>query len=475
MARFNFIGPTYRSQSALADCERAMNLYPEIVESGRGPNSLVLYGTPGLSLFTTLPQAPVRALLELNGQSWAVAGTGLFELFSGGGWLQRGTLTSTGPTVSMASNGRQLCIVTANNGYLYDISAQTLVPIEAAGFLGATQVECIDGYFICNQPASRTFFISNYMDGTQWSALKFANAEAGPSNLVGIKAAHRTLWCYGRDRAQCYYDSGDVNFPFAPVNGSELEIGCEAPFSIALSGNQIFWLGSDKTGSGVVYTAAPQAPQRISTHAVEQAIQRYATMADAVGYAYQDAGHTFYVLSFPAADATWVYDGATGMWHERGYWANGKYKAHLGRSYVFAFGKHLVGDYLSGNVYVLSRSTYTDNGAPIRRMRIAPHIVNQQTRTFYSSFRLYMETGVGLDGGVIPGTDPQITLCWSDDGGRTWGDEYDESFGPIGDYSKLVEWRRLGYGRDRVFRVVTSEPVPIALIDASVQLRNGRS
>ena len=46
----------------------------------------------------------------------------------------------------------------------------------------------------------------------------------------------------------------------------------------------------------------------------------YPMLSDAFGYCYSDGGHTFYVLTFPSGNATWVYDATTAMWHERSTW-----------------------------------------------------------------------------------------------------------------------------------------------------------
>ena len=83
------------------------------------------------------------------------------------------------------------------------------------------------------------------------------------------------------------------------------------PPPITKMDNGVFWLGKDARGQGIVYRANGYTGTRVSTHAVEWQIQRYGDMSDAIGYAYQQDGHTFYVLTFPSADATWVYDAAT--------------------------------------------------------------------------------------------------------------------------------------------------------------------
>jgi hypothetical protein len=112
----------------------------------------------------------------------------------------------------------------------------------------------------------------------------------------------------------------------------------------------------------VAYRAQGYQPQRISTHAVEQAWHQLPTVADTIAWSYQDRGHAFVCWYLPHAETTWVYDVATQAWHERALWDPTllRWTPHLARCHAFAFDKHLVGDRASPAVYVLDAATYTD-------------------------------------------------------------------------------------------------------------------
>jgi len=58
-------------------------------------------------------------------------------------------------------------------------------------------------------------------------------------------------------------------------------------------------------GQGVIYRASGYTPARVSNHATEFAFQDYSRtnpISDAISYAFQDQGHNFYHLYFPAAN-----------------------------------------------------------------------------------------------------------------------------------------------------------------------------
>lgn len=62
-----------------------------------------------------------------------------------------------------------------------------------------------------------------------------------------------------------------------------------------------------------------------------------------------------------------------------------------------------------------------------------------------------------------PKTSELIFLEWSDDRGHTFGNPVGQKIGERGAYLTSVNWNRLGYARDRVFRLTWSVPVKTAL------------
>jgi hypothetical protein len=163
------------------------------------------------------------------------------------------------------------------------------------------------------------------------------------------------------------------------------------------------------------------------------------------------------------------------MWHERGLWDSGlgDYRQHRGLCHCYVWRKHLIGDRETGVIHEQSLDTRTDGGEPLRWERTSPHLSSEGKRLFFSRLELCMETGVGLTTGQ--GSDPQASLRFSDDGGRTWSNERTVAMGKLGEYRKRVQWARLGSARDRVFRVSGSDPVKTSIVDAFLDVEVGRN
>lgn len=465
-----FVGPAYSARSLNADAQKSVNCYLELDNaSPRAP--VALYGTPGTVRKFTLPKGPVRAAWKDGAHSWWVAGDTVYRVDANYAIVALGTIgTSTGE-VGMCSNGQQVLIVDGVGGWIIDTSTSTLKRIDSEGFpTGVRRATYQDGYFIVTgQPGSQSFWINQTpYDGAVWDALDFASAEGSPDNTIGLISDHRELWLFGELTAEVWVNTGSSDFPFQRSGNTFIEHGCAAAGTICKADNTVLWLGADDKGSGIVWRAAGYTPTRISTHALEHALAGY-VISDAFAFTYQQEGHIFYVLTFPTAQATWVYDASTQTWHERAWMnpATGVLSRWRANCSVFFNGLHLVGDYQSGAVYALDLDTFTDDGGPIKRIRATATAEGLQNRLFYSSLQVDMETGVGLSTGQ--GSDPRLMLRYSNDGGHTWSNEKTASAGKAGEYGARARFNRLGSGRNRVWELSMSDPVKFAILGAVVE------
>lgn len=385
-----------------------------------------------------------------------------------------GTVTGEGPVsisggmVGAADNSVLMLFVATSDGtgYLYNTLTNDFDQITDEGFLGSTVVGNLDGHFIFVTPKGLIQF-SQGSNPVTFEAHDIQDVY--PDKIVSLIIDHREIWVFGSNSVSVWYNDGSADF-LARIQGAFNEIGCAAPFSIAKLDNGIFWLGQDARGQGIVYRSNGYSGQRISTHAVEWQIQQYGDLSDAIAYAYQQDGHSFYVLTFPSADATWVYDVATQAWHERAGFVDGAFTRHRSNCQVCYDNEVLVGDYENGNLYAFDLNTFDDNGAIqkwLRSWRVVPPGQNDLKRTTHHSLQLDCETGAGAD----DGNNPQAMLRWSDDGGHSWSNEHWASLGTLGQYGRRVIWRRLGMTtklRDRVYEVSGTDTAKIVILGAEL-------
>jgi hypothetical protein len=475
-----FIGQTYVSSTPSVDCEECQNLFPEIINGpGITPKSrFILRRRAGLNLLQTLGDNPGRGKYSINGRDFAVVGGSFFELLTPTTSVLRGSIPYGTSAVQMKCNTVQVGLLADGLLYMFNLGTNTFLPVTGQDGLPAycVSLDVIDTYFLILGQSSNEFGISTPLDGTQWSGLDFGSSEE-PDNAVAIAQLHLYLWIFGQQETIIFQDSGNANFPFTRVQGSQIEQGCGAVDSPCIADNTLFWLGSDARGPAIAYRADGFLPTRVSTHAVEEAWQSYPTTSDCSTYPYQENGHLFVMWHFPSANggvgATWGYDIATGMWHKRGAWNTGvgEYTGSLERFHSFCFGKHVVADWTSGNIYEMSTAFATDNGAPIRWLRAAPNVSDDGKWLFFAYFQVDMQTGGGLPNGATP----VVMVRWSDDGGSTWCTPREVSCGATGKYGLRVRSNRNGRSRSqRVYEISGTDPIPeLVLMGASLGVKEG--
>lgn len=455
-----FATKSHPDRSPPVTTERLLNLYAD--PNPPGSKSIVkLLGTPGLKSWkASVGNGPIRGMTKgAESTLIVVSGNECYWIDQAKNATLLGTIADTGE-VRMSANRTQAAIVSTNHSYVVDFSASPKTLQEIAPTNQASDVTYIDGYGIFSTKSDEIWFISSTDDFTTFNGAEFTSADAHPDDIVGILADHRELVVLGRRSIEHYYNTGASAFPFERVPSGYVERGCGAKGSIQKYNNAIFWLGDDLR----VYTAQGYQPHEISTDAVDKSIAAMSDPNTCSSMMYTQEGHTHYVINW--SDGTWVYDLSTGLWHERQSYNQNRWRA---QHHVSIWGKHLVGDFSTGDIYELDLDTYDDNGTTIRREAVAPPIHGQGQRLSMSRFFVDMEAGKGLDGGV-QGSNPDIMLDYSDDGGRTFGNERWAKFGKVGEYGRRATWNRLGHFYDRQIRVAVSDPVKTVILGAYAEI-----
>lgn len=473
MARIPFARQSYALDSLPASAQRLVNLYPEqLPPEARAP--WILRSTPGLAPVAACGPGYVRAMEAAGGKLLVVSGDQVWRWTEGEpAPTMLGNVGTGGPaTVAVGATHAVVCTPPRAWAYRYDTGAFTEIPQgDGYAFPGASSVCWLDGYFVFTKPGTGEFFASALENPGVYDALDFATAEGVPDVLVRAVADHNELWLFGQGSVEVWYDAGDADFPFRRMAGGVLRPGCVSAASVAKLDNGLVWLGQD----GIVYRAQGLQPQRISTHAMERALAGYGGLGDATALATSHDGHQFYVLTVPGAPAgnggglgaTWAYDAATGLWHERASAAGGTGR-WLGNA-AAQFGQvALVGDGGSGTLFRQARDLGTDNGVVVSRIATLPPLWADGRRAAMHRLELELETGA-------PGGSGTVLLDWSDDGGRTWTAPRPAATGLPGDTAQAplprAAWTRLGLFRQRVLRFSTTGRCTLYAADAVLEER----
>jgi len=440
-----------------------VNCFAEIIgEEGR--TQWAVYAADGLQGFVALPETSggVRAAIEVNGVLWVVAGIQVYRVTSIGEVTLLGSMSiSTSAPVYMVRNRRSdpdIGIVC--DGLMYNIRAGVLSQVTDADLLAPTSLAFLDGYGVTST-ANNTWQISAIDDLTAWDALDTERADADPDAVVRVAALQRDAVIFGEQSTEFHRNTGAADFPFERV--ASIDIGCLAANSVATVEQTLAWVANDRT----VRMLNGYTGVRISTHAVERAIEDLADRSQITATSWVRDGHTFYSLSSPAW--TWVYDTTTQLWHERK-----SYGLDLWRvSVVTTFGDRLIaGDRDSGILYEMSPDFADEAGAPLVLDMTMPPVHAHPKRLTVNTMYVDAERGVGTGQGTAPNIDPEIVLSWSKDGGHSFTGSRPLKLGQQGQRRRLLRTHRLGQAGDAgfVFRLQCSAKVARAIYGMSAEV-----
>ena len=426
---------------------------------------------------STSPPAVVTASISGTTMTVASVTSGVLQIgqtLEGAGVTDGTIITDFGTGTGGAGTYTVSASQSVGSTTIYAIN-WTFLPASDGAFLGGGTVDITDNYFVYNKPDSQLWAASDLLSPLT-DPLSFASKDGSPDDLVSIIVDRREVYLLGEMSSEVWINSGGVPFPFTRIPGTSTQQGIAAQFSMARMGNSFAYVSKNNRGEAMIVRMNGYFPERISTHAVETTLVNQ-NVSDALAWTYQLEGHEVYVVTFPSVGEnglTWAYDNTTGLWHKWLYRnARNEFERHRGNCCAFFNQQVLVGDYENGKIYQVAREFYTDDGAPIRRIRRAPHITTDLQRQYFHELQIQFQPGVGLSTGQ--GQDPQAMLRWSNDGGSTWSNEYWTSIGAQGKYQNRAIWRRLGWSRDKVFEVSVTDPVKAVIISANLKAEAGEN
>lgn len=448
---------SYRLRSTPASTARLVNVYAEqLPPDAKTP--LILSRAPGIRDYVTAGAGPIRGMHTFNGDPYIVSGTTLYRGAIDGSLTVIGTIPGVG-SVSMDHNVDYLVIVSEPDAYYTD--GVTVTQITDADFTsrGAKYVRFLDNYMVFMEPDSGRIFWSDVGSVTSFDSLNFVTAEGAPDNNVGIESDHQQMIALGETSLQIlqFTDNG-----LEPTINGFAELGCFNGDTVAKLDNSIFWVANNST----VVRLNGATPVRMSTHPIEQFLSTV-DVSTLRAYSYDQDGHFFYVLC--CSTGCFVFDAVTNEWHERATYPEDYYRWQY---HCVAHGRQYVGDFFGNEVGYFSPTIYSDIGILQRCEWTYQPIYSENKTAVHHSIEIVLEVGVGLT--LNQGSDPELMLAYSNDGGKTWVNLPNKKIGKMGEYRTRVRWFGLGSAPQRVYRAAVSDPIPVNVVDTVVEVTGGR-
>lgn len=461
----NISGGEYKHRSKPLSAQHTRNFWPQIQKNEKEKSKYILQSFYGLKLFATKSGSAGRGLFTNQGVLYRVLDTTLYSVASDGTHTSLGTIPGTGRAIFDAIDAE---FVTVANGGAFNYDGVLLTQITDPNMALPNSCAALNGKMIYDEGSGQTFWVSDTGDATTLNGLNYAAAEAHSDALKRIAVFKQTAYMMGEETIESWWDSGQGNPPLDRIQGGLIDIGIDAIHSLGKTPDLMFFLGNDRQVHAITGGAAA-VETVVSTPDMAYIFQNeYTTTSDAIGWCMQLEDQWFYVITFPTENATWAYP-LGGEWFRWGTGLTGRIRAN---AYAKIYNKHIVEDYASGNLYQLDPITYTDVDETIVRFRETSPIHGglfklDGKRLEMNAFELIMETGVGIVSGQ--GSDPEIMLQWSDDGGETFSSERRGKIGALGQHKK-VTWTNLGSFYERILRISISDPVYCSIHSAAADI-----
>ncbi len=371
---------------------RHINCYVEDAGSD-AKQRFPIYTCPGLTRYDNGSYTGVsRGLIQLNDNSLiAFQGNEVISVDTGGVATTLSTLVGSG-RVFLARNraaAPQIAIVTNNSQY-FILQSGTATQINDADLPPPNSVTYLKGFFVFSIADGRIF--QSDLDASNIGALAFDSANSRSEGAVRVFANGGFLYVFGKRTTEIWQADPSLAaepFVFSPVQ-QDIDFGCIAPHSVAQIGNGLAWVDDD----GIVRYGRDGGAQRISTHALERAIEDLTNSQRLLiaGRQWFHQGHEFYTLF--SDGFTWSYDLTTGYWHERQSYGSSTWFVNDVAAYN---GAYIASSSSDGKLYRIDSSAYDENGSPLIMDIRAPTVHNFPGGYIADNLEIDAIMGVGLN------------------------------------------------------------------------------
>jgi hypothetical protein len=357
----------------------------------------------------------------------------------------------------------------ASGGRLYYWNGTTLTQVTDPDLGIVLDVVWVDGYFMTTD--GEFLIVTELSDPTQVNPLKYGSSEVDPDPVVALLKLRNEVYAMNRNTIEVFDNVGGDLFPFARIDGAQIQKGVVGTFACCVYIDRIAFLGSGRNEAPSIYVGAAATTQKISTQEIDELLLTYteAQLATVKLEARNDKSHQHLYVHLP--DRTIVYDAAASealgdqVWFTLTTTVVG-FSQYRARNLVWAYDKWLVGDPQSNSIGYLVQDTGHHWGQQVRWEFGTTIVYNEGNGAIFNRLEL-----VSLTGSVELGTNPQISTSYSIDG-LSYSQDRSITVGTIGNTAKRLAWFQQGHMRNwriQRFRGDSDAHVSFVRLEAQIE------
>jgi hypothetical protein len=303
----------------------------------------------------------------------------------------------------------------------------------------------VDGYFMTTD--GEFLVVTELTNPLLVNPLKYGSSEADPDPVVALLKLRNEVYAINRNTIEVFDNVGGELFPFARIEGAQIQKGAIGTQGCCVFIQAIAFLGSGRNEAPGIYVAAAATTEKASTQEIDNLLLQYteAQLATVKLEARNDKNHQHLYVHLP--DQTVVYDATASQALGEPVWFTlttslAGFSQYRARNIVWAYDKWLVGDPQSSNIGYFVQDIGTHWGEMVRWEFGTLIVYNESNGAIFNEMEL-----VSLTGSIALGKNPQISTSYSLDG-KAYSQEKFISVGTIGNTKKRLVWFQQGHMRN---------------------------
>lgn len=407
---------------------------------------------PGESLLVSLPVSSHTSVYWWETQSIgvAVAGGNVYRVLEDGSYIAiTGATLALDTPVSFADYGTALYMAAGGRIVKWTgaVTASYLDDEDADAPTNVYHLAVFDTYLLALDADGILWHSDTALPGT-WLG-EYVTAESQPDKSIAMMVGWEEVAVFGTQTIQSFYNSGAADGPIESINGSTLEVGVIARHSVCKLDNAYFFLDNERR----VQRLRGRQNQVVSEQ-IHAELNTIGRVDDARGFPLTCDGETYYCIVFPTDGIGWAYDYKRDDWTRFADFDTGEYVTPNIHSaaYCKTWHKHIAGS-SDGRVYLVSTAYNT----PRMELRIRVGFDTFRWK-FCNTLKMKIKRGYGTSSATL-------LVSYRDNGKAIWSNEKSADLGLLEhDQECFITFRRLGRYREREWRVVITDNVPMLLI-----------
>ena len=408
-----------------------------------------------------------RGGINWRGVCYRVMGTKLVSVANNGAVTVLGDVGGPVDTlVTMDYSFDRLAIASGGRLYYWN-GALTQVTDPDLGLV--LDVVWVDGYFMTTD--GEFLIVTELNDPTQVNPLKYGSSEVDPDPVVALLKLRNEIYALNSNTIEVFDNVGGELFPFARIDGAQIQKGCLGTQACCIYLERIAFLGGGRNEAPGIYIGAAATTQKLSTQEIDNLLLTYteAQLVTTKLEARNDKNHQHLYVHLP--DRTSVYDASASealgdqVWFTLTSTVVG-FAQYRARNLVWAYDKWLVGDPQSSAIGYLVQDTGHHWGQQVRWEFGTIIAYNEGNGAIFNRLEL-----VSLTGSVALGKNPQISTSYSTDG-LAWSQDRIVAVGTIGNTAKRIAWFQQGHMRNwriQRFRGDSDAHISFARLEAQIE------